>query len=82
MTEAELNASLNPDSSFIGGINIFDEVAKPVPPGTMAPPRPPGRERVPSPFPLATRPVTIFECQASQITPDTSEPHPKPSPDA
>lgn len=36
-----------PETFFAGELHVFDEVAVPAPPGTMAPPRPPGKERKP-----------------------------------
>jgi hypothetical protein len=45
MSEDELKRHSNPDSFLTDPVDVFDAVAEPVPPGTKAPPRPPGKER-------------------------------------
>jgi hypothetical protein len=58
MTEDELKPHLNPYSFLSDPLDVFDAVAVPVPPGTKAPPRPPGRERVVPPPAVTPPPPT------------------------
>lgn len=48
MSEEELKPHLNPDSFLSDPVDVFEAVAEPLPPGTKAPPRPPGKERMPT----------------------------------
>ena len=73
MSEEELKPHLNPHSLLTDPVDVFDVVAIPVPPGTKAPPRPPGRERTVSELPV-TEPFEIFECQAIPLPPGTKAP--------
>src|SRR5687767_3892174 len=73
MSEEDLRPHLNPHSILTDPVDIFDEVAVPVPPGTKAPPRPPGRERTTSELPV-TEPFEVFECQAIPVPPGTKAP--------
>ena len=73
MSEEELKPHLNPYSLLTDPVDVFDAVAIPAPPGTKAPPRPPGRERTASELPV-TEPFEIFECQAIPVPPGTKAP--------
>ena len=59
MSEEELKPHLNPHSLLTDPVDVFDVVAIPVPPGTKAPPRPPGKERVPVGDPSAAQIATL-----------------------
>jgi hypothetical protein len=74
MSEEELRSHSNPDSFLYPPADIFDGVAIPMPPGTKAPPRPPGRERVPGQELPAEGPIEIFECNAIPVPPGTKAP--------
>src|SRR5438045_2411346 len=74
MSEEELKPHLNPHSLLTDPVDVFDEVAVPVPPGTKAPPRPPGRERIPGRELPVTEPFEIFDCQAVPLPPGTKAP--------
>ena len=78
----ELHELLNPHSYVIGGVTVIDAVAVPLPPGTMAPPRPPGRERVPGAELPMEEPIVIVSSESVPIPPGTIAPPRKPSPDA
>jgi hypothetical protein len=73
MSEEELKPHLNPHSFLTEPVDIFDAVAVPVPPGTKAPPRPPGKERTASELPV-TEPFEIFTEQAIPMLPGTKAP--------
>ena len=45
MSDDELKDHLNPHTFLDAPIDAFEAVAEPLPPGTKAPPRPPGKER-------------------------------------
>jgi hypothetical protein len=81
MSQSDLEQLLNPETTLTGGITIVDAVAVAVAPGTPAPPRPPGRERIPSSKPLVIEPIVIFESKSIAIPPGTIAPPRKPSPD-
>lgn len=74
MSEAELKQHLNPDSLLTDVVEVIDLVSRPVPPGTKAPSRPPGRERVPGSELPITEPFEIFECKAIPVPPGTKAP--------
>lgn len=74
MSEEELKPHLNPYTLLTDPVDVFDTVAVPVPPGTKAPPRPPGRERAPGLELPVTEPFEIFECQAIPVPPGTKAP--------
>ncbi len=46
MAEETITVNVNPHSYLTDPVEIFTAVSEPVPPGTMAPPRPPGKERL------------------------------------
>jgi hypothetical protein len=77
MSEEELKRYLNPHSHLTAPVDAFEDVARPLPPGTLAPPRPPGRERIVPEQPVV-EPFDIFECQAVALPPGTMPP-PRPS---
>jgi hypothetical protein len=74
MSEEEIQTHLNPHSFLSPPAEIQDCVAIPLPPGTKAPPRPPGRERVPGQELPAEGPFEIFECNAIPLPPGTKAP--------
>jgi len=80
MSEKVREELLNPETYFVGDITIIDMVAAPVPPGTKAPPRPYGRERMPWTELPIVEPFVIFESQPIAIPPGTTAPPRKPSP--
>src|SRR5438093_149787 len=74
MSEEELSQHVNPDSLLSGGMEVVDLVSRPVPPGSKAPPRPAGRERVPGSELPITEPFEIIECRAIPVPPGTKAP--------
>ena len=74
MSEEEIKVHLNPYSYLIPAAEIQDSVVIPLPPGTKAPPRPPGRERVPGQELPMEGPFEIFECKAIPLPPGTKAP--------
>ncbi len=74
MPEEELKRHSNPHSFLDPPAHFLEAVAIPLPPGTKAPPRPTGRERVPGQELPAEGPIEIFECNAIPVPPGTKAP--------
>ena len=72
MTEDEIRRHSNPNSFLVGGFEVFECEAIPVPPGTPAPPRPPGRDR--TVWNPVTEPFEVFDCEAIPMPPGTPAP--------
>jgi hypothetical protein len=74
VSEKELKSHSNPHSFLDPPVDFLEAEAIPVPPGTKAPPRPPGRERVPGQELPAEGPFEVFECKAIPLPPGTKAP--------
>jgi hypothetical protein len=65
VSDETLSQHVNPNSFLSDPVDIFDAVSEPIPPGTKAPPRPPGKERIPSPEVDATVAALITRIESA-----------------
>jgi hypothetical protein len=74
MPEDPFTRHTQAESFLTDEVNIFECEAIPLPPGTKAPPRPPGRGRVAGRELPAIDPFEVFECEAIPLPPGTPAP--------
>lgn len=74
MSEEEVREYSNPHTYLSEEVAFLECKSIPIPPGTKAPPLPPGRERVPGQELPPTGPFEVFECKGVPVPPGTKAP--------
>ena len=67
-SEYDVRRYSNPDTFLDAPMDAFECVSEPIPPGTKAPPRPPGKEREPADMPPADVPALVARIEAAMET--------------